>query len=153
MFLERISCILVAGGIEGENKGSSVEVFTGDLVTIQLPNLPSNILGSSAVLHNGTILLCGGRNNYQRCLQLDCGTWKEHSILKERSLHSAVITQTATFLFGGSYSKETSEYLPKDSTTLEVERAEILAGSRRDEPKLRINSARRDETSFGSILN
>ena len=131
MFLERISCILVAGGIEGENKGSSVEVFTGDLVTIQLPNLPSNILGSSAVLHNGTILLCGGRNNYQRCLQLDCGTWKEHSILnKERSLHSAVVTQTATFLFGGCDSKETYEYLPKDSTTWLMGKTKIPGGFR-----------------------
>ena len=36
---------------------------------------------------------------------------------------------------------------------LEVERAKILAGSRRDEPNLRMKLARRDETSFGTISN
>ena len=127
--LERISCILVAGGIEAENKGSSVGVLTGDLGTIQLPNLPSNIFGSSAILHNGTMLLCGGRNNYQWCLQLDCRIWKKHSILNDqRGLHSAVTTQTATFLFGGCHSKESYEYLPKDSTTWLMGKNEIPGG-------------------------
>ena len=69
------------------------------------------------VLHDKSILLCGGKNNYQKCLQLDHGTWKEHSTLDEKRIdHSAVTTQTATFLFGGSYSI-TYEYLPKDSTS------------------------------------
>merc|ERR1711963_1347729 len=70
------------------------------------------------VLHDGTILLCGGWKNKQKCLQLDHGTWKKHSTLNEmRVYHSAVTTQTATFLFGGDYSRTTYEYLPKDSST------------------------------------
>ena len=70
------------------------------------------------VLHNGTILLCGGSNNQKKCLQLEHGTWKEHSTLKaERMHHSAVTTKTATFLFGGTNSPFTYEYLPKDSNT------------------------------------
>merc|ERR1712209_92876 len=118
--LKKIACIIIAGGIRMQGgRKSSVEVLTGDLGTKQLPNLPKEIHGSSMVLHNGTILLCGGSwDNNQKCLQLDHGTWKKHSTLnEEREFHSAVITQTATFLFGGDSSIKTYEYLPKDSTT------------------------------------
>ena len=81
------------------------------------------------VAHNGTILLCGGRNNEKKCLQLDHGTWKEHSTLNvERAWHSAVTTQTATFIFGGGKSRKTYEYLPKDSTKWLMGRTEIPGG-------------------------
>ena len=77
------------------------------------------------VLHNGTILLIGGSNNERKCLQLDSGTWKEHSKLTDhRCGHSVVATPTATFIFGGirrgprsQFFRQTYEYLPKDSTT------------------------------------
>ena len=109
-----ISGIIVAGGLGS----STVDFLTGDLRIEQLPTLPQNISGSSMVTHNGTILLCGGIGNRKKCLQLDHGTWKEHSTLnKDRVLHSTVTTQTATFLFGGQDSETTYEYLPKDSTT------------------------------------
>ena len=115
---------------------SSVEVLTGDLGTKQLPNLPFEIDGSSMVLHNGTILLCGGYDqtgrNMQKCLQLYHGTWKQHSTLsKRRQLHSVVTTQTASFLFGnGSLVRPgtTYEYLPKDSTTWLMGQTEIPGG-------------------------
>ena len=124
-FSEKISCIIIAGGIDK----SSVEVLTGDLGTKQLPNLPEEIYDSSMVLHNGTILLCGGINNEQKCLQLDHGTWKEHSTLNEKRVwHSAVTTQEATFIFGGYYSKTTYEYLPKDSTKWLMGNTEIPGG-------------------------
>ena len=78
------------------------------------------------VAHNGKILLCGGNGNSDKCLQLDHGTWKEHSTLnKKRTLHSAVTTQTATFIFGGCYSNKTYEYLLKDSTTWLMGKTEI----------------------------
>ena len=103
-FSENTFCMIIAGGYKKGYRESSVEVLTGDLGTKQLPNLPEEISGSSMVLHNGTILLCGGRNNRQKCLQLDHGTWKEHSTLNEgRNFPSAVTTQKATFLFGGFY--------------------------------------------------
>merc|ERR1711963_321733 len=58
--LKKISCIIIAGGIRMQGgRKSSVEVLTGDLGTKQLPNLPKEIHGSSMVLHNGTILMCG----------------------------------------------------------------------------------------------
>ena len=81
------------------------------------------------VSHNGTILLCGGQVNSNKCLQMDHGTWKKHSTLnKERAWHSAVTTQTATFVFGGSYSDKTYEYLPKDSTKWLMGKTEIPLG-------------------------
>ena len=83
------------------------------------------------VAHNGTILLCGGENNSNKCLQLDHGTWKEHSTLNEKRVwHSAVTTQEATFIFGGGYSDKTYEYLPKDSTKWLMGRTEIPGGFR-----------------------
>ena len=126
MFLSlgKISGIIAAGGI-----GGSVDFLTGDLRIKQLPNLPQEIYGSSMVAHNGTILFCGGNGNEKKCLQLDHGTWKVHSILNvERAWHSAVTTQTATFIFGGIYSRTTYEYLPKDSTKWLMGKTEIPEG-------------------------
>ena len=67
-------------------------------------------------------------NNGQMCLQLDHGTWKEHSTLNQkRYRHSAVKTQTAIFLFGGISSK-TYEYLPNGSSTWLMGNTEIPGG-------------------------
>ena len=82
------------------------------------------------VVHYGTILLCGGWNNEQNCLQLHEGTWKVHSYLnKRRNRHSAVKTQTATFVFGG-YNSDTYEYLLKDSSTWLMGKTNIPGGFR-----------------------
>ena len=130
LFSDRIFGIIVAGGYDGDDKSSSVNFLAGDLGMKQLPNLPQNISGSLMVAHNGTILLCGGWDNKQ-CLQLDHGTWKDHSTLNmERALHSIVATQEATYIFGGSYSRTTYEYLPKDSITWLMGRTEIPGGFR-----------------------
>ena len=82
------------------------------------------------VEHNGTILLCGGFENEKKCLQLDHGTWKEHSTLNvRRAWHSAVTTYTATFIFGDEYlNMKTYEYLPKDSTKWLMGKTEIPGG-------------------------
>ena len=82
------------------------------------------------ILQNETILLCGGEErNYKKCLQLDKGTWREHSTLNmSRIGHSAVATQTATFFFGGILSNTTYEYLPKDSNTWLIGKTEIPGG-------------------------
>ena len=107
--LERISCVIIAGE-------STVQVFNGDFETKDFPRLHT-ILASSIVMHNGTILVCGGVTNYTKCLQFNHGTWMEHSTLNEaRFQHSVVATKTATFIFGGNHTRTTYEYLPKDST-------------------------------------
>ena len=125
LFSERISGIIVAGGY-----GKYVDFLSGDLEIKQLPNLPQEIYDSSIVAHNGTILLCGGFENEEKCLQLDLGTWKDHSTLnEERVMPSAVTTQKATFIFGGYLSsRNTYEYLPKDSTKWLMGKTEITGG-------------------------
>ena len=125
MVLGRISGIIVAGG----DGSSSVDFWAGDLGIKKLPNLPLTICGSSMVAHNGTVLFCGGRHNEKKCLQMDNGTWKEHSTLnKERVWHSAVTTKTATFVFGGCHSYKTYEYLPHGSSTWYIGKTEIPEG-------------------------
>ena len=127
LVLGRISCIISAGGYK--TKFGAEEVLTGDLETKSLQKLPQEISFPSMVLHNGTVLLCGGNLNFRKCLQLDHGIWKEHSTLnKFRVCHSAVTTQSATFIFGGNHSKTTYEYLPKDYTTWLKGKNEIPGG-------------------------
>ena len=124
LFLGRISGIIVAGGCGS----SAVDFLTGDL-GIKLPNLHKNVFGSSMVAHNGTILLCGGWDNKQKCLQLVHGTWNKHSTLNEKRVwHLAVTTQKATFIFGGWDSKTTYEYLSKDSTEWIMGKTRIPGG-------------------------
>ena len=123
----RISGMIVAGGYESP----VVDFLTGDLEIKQLPYLPQGIDGSSMVSHFGTILLCGGFGNEKNCLKFDNGTWKKHSTFdKERVWHSAVTTQSATFVFGGVDSYEIYEYLPKDSTKWLIGKTEIPGGFR-----------------------
>ena len=132
-FSERTSCIIIAGGLRDHYKMSSVlsgvEVLTEDVRIKQLQNLPFRNHESTMVLHNGSILYCGGSHNEKKCLQFDQGTWKEHSILNEkRRHHSAVTTQTATFIFGGVHSLDTYEYLPKGSTTWLMGKTKMPSG-------------------------
>ena len=148
---------MIAGGnstklIGTENWGqslSTVEVLMEDLETIKLSNLPIENYLSTMSLSNGTILLCGGSGGLRemrKCIQLDRGTWKDHSTLnRTRTSHSAVATQTATFLFGGIdfdiYLREavygfdpalkslkSYEYLPNNSNTWLMGKNEIPRG-------------------------
>ena len=130
LFSESCHCIIIAGGRQWNDAlVSGVEVVYGNLKTKQLPNIAKGIYGSSLVLHNGAILLSGGKDNFQKCLQLDHGNWKEHTtLLKERILHSVVATETATFIFGGSPSCETYEYLPNGSIKWVLGTTEIPGG-------------------------
>ena len=118
ILIEKISCIVVAGGTkESSTKGSSsVEVLIGDHGTIQLQDLPKIIRVPSMFPQNGSISLVGGTGNSWKCLQLEHGAWKEQSILNiQRFGHSSVRTKSATYVFGGMASEKTYEYLPKDS--------------------------------------
>ena len=125
-FSERTSCIIIGGGFRNGFTSSTFEVLTGDLGTKQLPNLPEDISGSLMVKHNGHILLCGG---LKQCLKLDHGTWREHSTLnRERIMHSVVTTQHTTFIFGGFNSRNTYEYLPKESNTWLIGKTVIPGG-------------------------
>ena len=116
--LANVSCVITAGGYQNMTATSRVEVLTGDFGNKRLQNLPHVIVHSSMSLHNGTILLSGGITNLRHCLQLNNGTWKEHSNFGDfRISPSVVATETATFLFGGDTLHKTYEYLPKNSST------------------------------------
>ena len=118
---------IIAGGFDGKSKYlSSVEVLSGNLRNNLLPNLPSEIRGSSMVMHNKSILICGGTNNFTKCLQLDQDSWIDHSTLnKKRDYSLAVTTSSTTFIFGGESNPNTYEFLSKDSTEWQMGLKEI----------------------------
>ena len=123
----KITLSIIAGGFDGKSKYlSSVEVLSGNLRNNVLPNLPSEIRGSSMVMHDKSILICGGSNNFTKCLQLDQDSWIEHSTLnKKRDYSLAVTTRSTTFIFGGESNPNTYEFLPKDSTEWQMGLKEI----------------------------
>ena len=127
-FLEKISCIIVAGGIDdGCKVSSTVEVISKDFGNKKLPDIPQIIDGPSVLFQDGAVLLVGGLRNDNKCLQLNHGTWREHSTLnKERYCHSVTTTESGIFLFGGA--TDSYEYLPKGSTTWLMGKTEIPKG-------------------------
>ena len=111
-----------------DNNNFSKEIITGRSSynqRLSIPEMPKQNHLGHLVMHNDTILLCGGKLE-QKCFQLTNGTWKYHSTLNEgRGLASIVSTNTATFIFGGFFSKQTFEYLPKNSNTWILGKNEI----------------------------
>ena len=113
--------ILIAGGTDSNNVPLVSAEFISDGTNNNnnlLPNLPKSIHWSpSMFLHNETIMLCGGENNRKTCLKLQEGTWTEYNSLKEERSNAAVVSTTiATFIFGGSESNDTFEYLDKNAS-------------------------------------
>ena len=108
---------------------STVEVLMEDFGTQGFTTLPIENHGSTLTLSNGAILLCGGIKDMMKCIQWEDGIWKEHSTLNViRVFHSAVVTQTATFLFGGMESTESYEYLSNNSNTWLMGKTKIPGG-------------------------
>ena len=126
LFLEWVFSIIVAAYHE-----RNVEVMIGDRGSKIVHKMPEPIFGMSMVMHNGTILSCGGGGDNvdiisKSCLQLNSGVWKEHSTLNiGRLCHSVAATANGTFIFGGLYSFNTYEYLPKNSNTWRLGKTEI----------------------------
>ena len=111
-----------------DNNNFSKEIITGRSSynqRLSIPEMPKQNHLGHLVMHNDTILLCGGKFE-QKCFQLTNGTWKYHSTLNEgRGLASIVSTNTTTFIFGGFFSQTTFEYLPKNSNTWILGKNEI----------------------------
>ena len=114
---ENLSITLIAGGQNQDSNLASAELIS-DTNNNLLPNLPKPIyLDPSMFLHNETIMLCGGENNLKTCLKLQESTRTEYnSLKKERSYATVVSTTTATFIFGGSNSLDTYEYLEQNAS-------------------------------------
>ena len=123
---------MVAGGWNGGSDFSVVEVLTNEpsMSNKELTELPKGIAFSPSLFLDGdNLLLCGGSDNKNKCLMHDNGSWKEHSILNEKRIYaSAVTTVDGTFIFGGEDSKDTFEFLPKNSKVWEQERTQIPDG-------------------------
>ena len=98
-----------------------MEVIYGDSKPKKLTaDWPRQIYGNSCsmVNHFGSILMSQGNNfkTFQKLDMLDTGSWNKHKTLNmKRSFETAVTTETATFVFGGSKSPNTYEYLPYDA--------------------------------------
>ena len=126
--------ILVAGGYAKYPPLDSVEIISSEssLTNKKLAELPNGIDGQpSLFLQDGNLLLCGGQGNENYCLMHEQNSWNEHSKLNNmRSFASAVTTADGTFIFGGDDSKETFEFLPKNSNVWNQGRSKIPKGFR-----------------------
>ena len=112
---EKMFTIIIIGGFDHNAYCSEAEVLI-NAKSIQIPNLPIEIKDATLTIHNEIPLLIGGKDNDNNCLALRNGTWMLHSKTKMiRRDHSAVLTKFATFIFGGSTSRKTFEYLPTNS--------------------------------------
>ena len=108
---------LIVGGWDGNNALKTTEILQGRTCSSNsLPSLPNGISGQHSLILTSDveeILLCGGYGNEQKCLELKDNQWEEHSNLKNsRAYASAVSMPGGIFLFGGSSSRTTWEWLP-----------------------------------------
>ena len=113
---------MLAGGSNigiGGDYVDSVEILSHEFATAnrKLAKLPKDIAENPSLFLSGdTLLICGGFNNENKCLKQENNSWIEHSTLNNnRTYASAVTTADGTFIFGGEYSSETFEFLPKNS--------------------------------------
>ena len=122
---------MVAGGYYGSSL-SSVEVLSSEssLTNKKLAEFPNHIYGQpSLLLHDDSLLLCGGYGNLNKCLVYENNYWKQHSILNEWRIYaSAVMTAEGTYIFGGDGSKKTFEFLPTKAKIWQEGRTQIPDG-------------------------
>ena len=90
--------IIIVGGREYMQL-TDVEVITPDLGIKKLPRLYNfqTFVSSSMVIHDGSILLCGGKCNQQKCLSFDHGTWKLHSTLNKPRVSASIANMHLVF--------------------------------------------------------
>ena len=109
---------------------TSVEVISGSARgNIRLPKLPKEITKDDIVthcsmfIHDGFLMVCGGgtcaydshygKKESWKCFQFKNGIWNEHSnLIRKRAYSATVTTNKGTFIFGGTQSMKTYEYLP-----------------------------------------
>ena len=128
---ENLSIIMIAGGENLNSVLASAEFISETNNNNNgLTNLPKSIFfNPSMFLHNETIMICGGSNNLKTCLKLEEGKWTEYNSLKEERRDAAVVsTTTSTFIFGGSRSRDTYEYLEKNASEWILGKTKIPGG-------------------------
>ena len=84
-----------------------------------IPDLPIITTWRPSLIqtHDNNIIMCGGRNNMNKCLLLESRGWSDHSFLTEgRRLATAIVMPNATYFFGGYDTPKTWEWLPTGSS-------------------------------------
>ena len=128
---ENLSIIMIAGGENLNSVLASAEFISETNNNNNgLTNLPKSIFfNPSMFLHNETIMICGGSNNLKTCLKLEEGNWTEYNSLKQERRDATVVsTTTSTFIFGGSRSRDTYEYLEKNASEWILGKTKIPGG-------------------------
>ena len=138
MITANVPCIIGVG-----HASNSCIILTGNKRLNRnnelIPNLPlpdvdntrSSVGGSKNMVEQGkTILFCGDYYpNVKICVQLDNSLWKKHSSLKQnRSNASFVSTKSGFYIFGGTVSPNTYEYLAKGSNQWQMGQTQIPKG-------------------------
>ena len=120
-FSEESTALIVGGGFsDDESKTKIAEIIPKSKVckNTALSSLPTDISWSPSLVQTSDekILLCGGSNNEQRCLEFTDNQWNKHSDLTGyREYSSAVSMPEGIFIFGGhpwSWSHSPWEWLP-----------------------------------------
>ena len=116
IFSEEMTAFIV-GGSDGSSLKTTEIIPQGRTCSSNsLPSLPTGIDKQPSLVQTSEeeILLCGGRGNEQKCLELKDNQWQEeHSNLKNsRRYASAVSMPVGILLFGGEDSRTTWEWLP-----------------------------------------
>ena len=128
---ENLSIIMIAGGENLNSVLASAEFISETNNNNNgLTNLPKSVFfNPSMFLHNETIMICGGSNNLKTCLKLEEGNWTEYNSLKQERRDATVVsTTTSTFIFGGTFSKDTYEYLEKNGSAWKLGETNIPDG-------------------------
>ena len=125
---------------------TSVEVISGSARgTIRLPKLPQEITKDdirthcSMFIHDGFLMVCGGgtcaydshygKKESWKCFQFKNGIWNKHSnLIRKRADSATVTTDKETFIFGGTQSMKTYEYLPTGSKKWKQGKPNRLSG-------------------------
>ena len=121
IFSEEEMTALIVGGYGEEGVLNTTEIFPQGRTCSSnfLPSLPTGISNQPSLVQTSEeeILLCGGSNDWQKCLELKNNQWQEHSnLINKRSFASAVSMPGGIFVFGGWVSHRTWEWLPSSGT-------------------------------------
>ena len=164
------------GGYDGDNYLKTTETIPkrSKCNSNSLPSLPTGISHQPSLVQTSEeILICGGSNNGQKCMELKDNQWQEHSNLKNKRIWaSAVSLPGGIFLFGGLYSHTTWEWLPSginqwqsgntnipegldQGCAVKINDTEILliGGEKTYKRVLKFNTNTNQFTNLGDVLN
>ena len=101
----------------GHGASTSAEIIFGNGSTCALPRLPQGRVYNS----QAGLTVCGGAgpgHTQKTCATLRHGAWAtSHNLVQSRILHESWNSPEGIILFGGRYSKRTTEILSKTDIT------------------------------------